>query len=264
MIKYDYYNREERAICAHLFRLLHERLDEKEDSPLGQFLAKLNKSGLQYNTGQRSLDNLKFENVAIYSEVAIIRDTYQNAKPDVNPFMDDLTRLIMDQIGVTDCRLFSQLPEPLNNSKKTHPKQIKQKATAMDIPLNESESRVYGSMQGMFNAKPDMVITIDKFLLVCEAKLTESFDDAQLHRTRNIAQVWARLLYEDLGFSEPPVYTVFKLGAATEKPDIRWTDVLEIAEITYGENDRSRIAIQAAVDLLIRYPVKKWNEPFSL
>jgi len=30
MFDYDKYNREERAICAHLFRLLHERLDDKK------------------------------------------------------------------------------------------------------------------------------------------------------------------------------------------------------------------------------------------
>ncbi|GAH85521.1 unnamed protein product, partial [marine sediment metagenome] len=30
MTNYDKYNREERAICAHLFRLLHERLELKE------------------------------------------------------------------------------------------------------------------------------------------------------------------------------------------------------------------------------------------
>ncbi len=257
MTKYDSYNREERAICAHLFRLLHERIGEGLVSPLGQFLAKLNKSGLQYNTSQGSLDNLKFENTAIYIEAAIIRDAYQNAKPDVNPFMNDLTRLIMDQVGVTDCRLFSDLPKPLNNSKQTHPKQIRQKATALGISLNESESRVYGSMQGMFNAKPDLVITIDNLLLVCEAKLTESFDEIQLRRTWNIAQVWATLLYEDFGFNEPPAYALFKLGDALERPDISWEDVLEIAEQTYGCYDRTRIAIKTAVDFLKRHPMNK-------
>ena len=84
------------------------------------------------------------------------------------------------------CRLYSELPEPLNDGRLTHPKQIRQKATAENIQLSENESKVYGAMQGMFNAKPDLVITIDNILLVCEAKLTESFDEGQLRRTSNM------------------------------------------------------------------------------
>ena len=252
MTKYDYYNREERAICAHLFRLLHERLEEKSASPLGQFLNILSKSNLTFRNGNTSLTNLQFDNVAIFCEASIIRDAYQNAKPDVNPFMDDLTRFIMKQENVNDCRLYSQLPEPLNNIKLTHPKQIRQKATSKSIQLNESESKVYGAMQGMFNAKPDLVLTIDNLLLVCEAKHTESFDEEQLKRTWNIAEVWATLLYKDIGFLVPPIYSVFKLGGATFKPHISWTTVSEIAEQIYNQNDRTRIAIKAGVELLKR------------
>jgi hypothetical protein len=51
MTKYDQYNREERALCAHLFRLLHERMEDKEASPLGQFLKKLSESDLEYKNG---------------------------------------------------------------------------------------------------------------------------------------------------------------------------------------------------------------------
>ena len=94
--------------------------------------------------------------------------------------MDNLTRLIMKQENVTDCRLYSQLPELLNNIKNTHPKQIRQKATANNIVLNEGESKVYGAMQGMFNAKPDLVITIDNLLLVVKQSIQESFDEEQL------------------------------------------------------------------------------------
>lgn len=252
-MKYDYYNREERAICAHLFRLLHERLEDKSESPLGQFINKLSKRNLLFKNGNSSLENLRFENTAIFCEASIIRDAYQDKKPHVIPFMDNLTRLIMTQENVSDCRLYSQLPEPLNNGKLTHPKQIRQKATAESIQLNENESKVYGAMQGMFNAKPDLVIIIDNLLLVCEAKHTESFDEEQLKRTWNIAEVWATLLYEDFGFSEPPIYSVFKLGGATFQPHIHWTDISEIAEKTYNNNDRSRIAIKAGLELLKRY-----------
>lgn len=252
MTTYDYYNREERAICAHLFRLLHEHLDDKKLSPLAKFLNILSGQKLTFNNGNSSLTNFRFDNIALYCEASIIRDAYQNAKPDINPFMDSLTRLIMKQENISECRLFSQLPEQLNNPTKTHPKQIRQKATAIGIQLSENESKVYGAMQGMFNAKPDLVITIDNILLVCEAKHTESFDEEQLKRTWNIAEVWATLLYKDIGFTNPPTYSVFKLGSAAFHPHINWTDISEIAKHTYSENDRTRIAIAAGTELLKR------------
>ena len=148
MTNYDYYNREERAICAHLFRLLHERLDDRSTSPLGQFLNKLSHSNLTFKNGKTSLANLSFDNISIFCEVSIIRDAYQNSKPDVNTVMDGLTRLIMKQENVNNCLLYSQLPEPLNYCGLTHPKQIRQKAKLHNIQLNESESKVYGAMQG--------------------------------------------------------------------------------------------------------------------
>ncbi len=252
MNTYDYYNREERAICAHLFRLLHERLDDKLSSPLGKFLEKLSYRNLVFKNGNNSLKDLRFENTAIYCEASIVRDAYNNSKPDTHPFMDSLTRLIMNQELVSECRLYSQLPEPLSNGKQTHPKQIRQKASSESIQLSVGESRVYGAMQGMFNAKPDLVITIDNVLLVCEAKHTESFDEEQLKRTWNIAEVWATLLYRDIGFIEPPVFSVFKLGGSIFKPHINWTDILEIVEQTYNENDRTRISIKAGTELLKR------------
>lgn len=252
MIKYDYYNREERAICAHLFRLLHEQLDNKSTSPFGQFIEKLSQSNLIYGNGNATLTNLRFDNINIFCEASLIRDAYQNEKPNINPFMDDLTKLIMKQKNVSDCRLYSQLPEPLNNCRMTHPKQIRQKATSESIQLNESESRVYGAIQGMFNAKPDLVLTVDNVLLVCEAKHTEPFDDIQISRTLNIAEVWATLLYKDMGFLEPPVYSVFKLGGSSFQPHINWSDIAKIAEQTYNENDRTRIAIKAGVEVLKR------------
>ena len=252
MTRYDYYNREERAICAHLFRLLHERLEDKETSPLGQFLNILAKNNLSFKNGCSTLADLNFDNISIFCEASIIRDAYQDLKPDINPFMDDLTRLIMKQENVKNCRLYSELPNLLNNSKLTHPKQIRQKASAEGIQLNEGESIVYGAMQGMFNAKPDLVITIDNILLVCEAKHTEPFDEEQLKRTWNIAEVWATLLYKDFGFTEPPFFSLFKLGGAKFEPHINWTDISKIAENTYIQSDRTRIAIKAGAELLRR------------
>lgn len=253
MIKYDTYNREERAICAHLFRLLHENLESKSDSPLGQFIRKLSEAKLRFKNGEKPLMDLKYTDPSIFCEVSIIRDAYQSLKPNVNSFMDNLTHLIMKQENATDCRMYSQLPEILRDITKTHPKQIRQKASYLNIILNEGESKVYGAMQGMFNAKPDIVIKIDNFLLVCEAKFTEPFDEEQLERTWNISEVWASLLYEDFGFSNPPIYTVFKLGASQFKPDISWLDILEIAEKTYPQNDRTRLSIKIGNDLITNH-----------
>jgi hypothetical protein len=253
MTKYDQYNREERALCAHLFRLLHERMEDKEASPLGQFLKKLSESDLEYKNGALPSPTSSFHNIGIYIEAAIIRDAYVNAKPDVHPLIDELTRLVMRQESVSNCRLYSELPEPLNNIRKTHPKQISRKAETLKVDFSDEEKKVYKSLQGMFNAKPDMVLTIDDQLLVCEAKFTQKFDQSQINRTWNIAEVWANLLYKDLGFSAPPIYTVFTLGSERAGSDVSWRQVLEIAEETYGEGDRSRVAIQMGVELLTKY-----------
>lgn len=252
MPHYDSYNREERAICSHLFRLLHESLNLKEKSPLGKLLDILLKQNLDYKNGTPS-NYLKYENVAIYCEMAMIRDAYFYKKDNhfgLFNFLDDLTKLISRQEDVSECRLYSELPPPLNVITKTHPKQIRQKVEALNINLTKNELKVYGAMQGMFNAKPDLVITIDNLMLVCEAKFTEKFDQEQLNRTWNIAEVWTTLLYEDLGFKEPPVYTVFKLGAKDKMPDISWEFINEIAKETYNEKDRTRIAINTGVELL--------------
>ncbi len=247
MSRYDTYNREERAICAHLFRLLHENISEKEKSPLGIFL-----SQLQKNRPDFRFSSWLYENVQIFCEVAIIRDVFQNLKPSVNEFMDSFTKLIMIQEGIQSCRLYSELPAILNNPKLTHPKQIRHKAATERIEFTQNESKVYGAMQGMFNAKPDLVITIDNNLLVFEAKFTESFDEEQLQRTKNISEIWSKLLYGDFGFPEPPEYIVIKLGSTKLGADIGWAEILEIAKDIYDESDRTFIALKNGVNLLQR------------
>lgn len=105
-MNYDDYNREERAICAHLFRLLHEQIEKNWESPFGKFLSKIELKEQGFD-----LTNLKFENIGIYCEVAIIRDAYQNKKPEIFQFMDNLTKIIMQQEEINVCRLFSELPD---------------------------------------------------------------------------------------------------------------------------------------------------------
>jgi hypothetical protein len=250
-MNYDNYNREERAICAHLFRLLHEQINKNWRSPLGKFLSKieLNKHGFDFT-------NLKFENIGIYCEVAIIRDAYQNQKPDIFEFMDKLTKIIMQQEKITVCRLFSELPDILKNPKETHPKQIRQKAISAGVDFTESENQVYGAMQGMFNAKPDLVITIDNKLLVFEAKFTEPFDEVQMKRTENITEIWSELLFNDFGFSTQPESFIIKLGPKKFNPNISWTEIKNIAKETYGYNDRTLISLEKGVELLEKYKLE--------
>jgi len=124
------------------------------------------------------------------------------------------------------------------------------------ILLGEDENRVFGALQGMFNAKPDMVITIGNKLLAFEAKFTEPFDEVQLRRTGHIAEVWAKLLYKDFGFEAEPEFFIIKLGAMKFNPDVSWTDVLEIARKTYGENDRTLVVLENGVELLKRYKLE--------
>ncbi len=257
MTNYDSYNREERAICSHLFRLLHENLSNTETNPLKHFLEILSNQQIVFNNFKVGLSDLRYENIGIYCEVAIIRDAYENKKPLVNPFLDEMTQIIMKQESVSNCRLYSQLPEPLSNQKLTHPKQIRQKASDRNIDITEEEMKVFGAMQGMFNAKPDLVITIDNKLLVIEAKFTEPFNYMQLKRTENISEVWSKLLYRDFGFSAPPEYSIIKLGPTLNLPHISWTDILSIAEKTYSPDDRSLISFKAGVNLLKYYRLEQ-------
>jgi hypothetical protein len=253
MTIFDDFNREERAICSHLFRLLHERkADSYANGGLGQFLKLLNGKSVHLSRTDGVFDPtaLSFTNVRIFTEVSLIRDAYFNSKPNVNTFMDSLTRLVMKQEEVHQCRLFSELPSILRDPTETHPKQIRLKAREKGFQLTSDEAKVFGTIQGMFNAKPDLAITIDKYLIVVEAKFTEKFNDNQMGRTRKIAEVWSDLLYESLGFSSTPAYCVIKLGASRHNPDISWSEVFSLVPHFYDPTDRSFIAFDGARKLL--------------
>jgi hypothetical protein len=252
---YDEYNREERALCFHLFRLLHEKLDSKpEDSALFVFLKKLSQKKLRLSNNQQYLDltDLKFNNTAIYPEVALIRDKYKSLKNDASDFMDRMVKIIKVQQKVSNCRTYSDLPPFLQDYTKTHPNQIKRKAvdngTLVNPPFSDDEKKVYGVLQAMFNAKPDLAITVDNYLIAIEAKFTQQFDDIQQKRTETIVEVWASdLLHYDLGFDKPPAYTVVKLGLPGRNADVNWDEIYQIARDYYSENDRSSIAFKNAL-----------------
>lgn len=227
-MNYDLYNREERYVCAHLFRLLHEPVDAFR--PLRRFLG----------------DESDVDGFRIFAEVALIRDAYHERRADPATWMDALVRLVMAQEAVGDCRLYSELPSDLRSPDQTYPRQIRMKAQGR---LSAAEQKVYGAIQGMFNAKPDLAICVGDSLLVYEAKLTLGFDQVQLRRTRNIAEVWAQLLYDDLGFRVEPKVELLKLGLSKHGPDISWEKVLGIAKETYSQHDRTLLALRQAVHL---------------
>ena len=238
---YDDYNREERALCSHLFRLLHENLvTDCYNSPLSRVLQFLPIHGSQYS----------YHGVKVFTEVALIRDAYFARKPNVHDFMDKIVNRIAAQEGIAEYRTYSKLPIPLNDPDETHPKQIRYKAEKLSSDLTKAELTIYGCLQGMFNAKPDLAITIDNKLIVYEAKFTEPFDGAQLDRTNKIADVWANELFEDLGFDEKPQVVVSTIGAKALKPDLDWESVFEIQRDFYPANDRTYIAFKSAIKLL--------------
>ncbi len=226
MYNYNEYNREERFICSHLFRLLHEPHDEFR--AMRDFL---NKEEFKYP-------------FKIYAEVALIRDAYFVKKPNHHDFMNKLVEDVMKQEGIQDCRLYGELPAPLNDAQKTHPKQINQKA---GDALSSKEKKIYGVIQGMFNAKPDLLICWEEHLWVYEAKFTLDFDRSQLKRTENIANIWASLLHQDIGFKSVPNVSVLTLGFKKFNPDVSWERVAGIAANVYRKTDNTRIALENAL-----------------
>lgn len=254
-ITYDSINREERAICAHLFRLLHENLELKAQSPFGKFLGLLNKQNLSFKITPISLSQLNYTNVAIYCEVALIRDYYEVCnKKEKEQFLNHLIQII-DKEYPNVCKSISDLIDALKNRVLPHPSRlIYNLATDIKI-LNNNQQNFYKALQGVFNAKPDLALTIDNILLVGEAKFTESFDSKQIKLTNLIATIWSEVLFKTLGFKKPPNYAVFKLGKSNSKQtkiksDISWGDVLKIAKETYSKNDRSLKSLINGVDLL--------------
>lgn len=240
-MEYDYYNREERALCAHLFRLLHEWIaPDREGDEIVQFLER---SGAD-------VEDLDVRRIKIFTEVALIRDAYFIRKDDAEDFMDDLAREVADQENLIDYRLFSQLPQVLRDPSQTHPKQIRQKAASEGVDLTKEEGVLYGAVQAMFNAKPDLAITTQDQIVAYEAKYTEPFNLEQIRRTEKIAQVWSRLLSEDLGFAREPRVIVSKIGPSKFVPEISWEWLFDLAQKTYISDDRTYIAMSNAVRFL--------------
>lgn len=221
-MEYIKYNREERDLCAHLFRLLLD--DQPNWGPLKAFL---------------KLDNVN--NPRIFCEAALIRDAYhQRVKTNDNKkFMVSMVDFVAAQEGISDYTKFIKLASELQTPKTTHPKQIAYKIKNGDFENKKNDLTVYGILQGMFNAKPDLVICEGNNLYVYEAKYTLGFDEMQLKRTGEIAEVWKILLFKDLGFYKEPDIKVRKLGLKKYDPSISWEDVYDIEVQFWGQDDFS-------------------------
>lgn len=234
---YRDYNREERALCFHLLRLLHERIDDvTRPRPVDEFLARVD---AQHEPGATGIE--------VLCEVALIRDAYHVRREDPGVLLDAMVELIRQQEGLQHVRPYSRLPEVLRDPARTHPGQICRKATTSGNQLSEHERLAYGALQAMFHAKPDLAVVTPSTLVVIEAKFTERLDATQLDRTRKIAEVWQRLLHGDLGYSGPPRLVVATLASAEHGPDLSWQQILEIARRHLPEGDRSRLALERAV-----------------
>ena len=219
-MQYIKYNREERDLCTHLFRLL--LADQPRWGPLRQLF------GLE-----------AIAEPSLYSEVALIRDAYHERKPDTSVFVEALCECLADQNSVYDYTKFSDLPEDLRNGRKTHPRQLRKKMSDRKLLEKEGDATVYGALQALFNAKPDLAICNGRHLLVVEAKYTLDFDLDQLRRTRSIAKIWSQLLYNDLGFDTAPDIRMYTLGLSKYEPDLTWEFVYEVARDLWGDDDFS-------------------------
>ena len=240
-MEYDTYNREERYLCAHLFRLLHEWAPPQ--APGQHFAAFLERSGVD-------AERAGSHPTGIFFEVALIRDAYFARKPEVERFMDRLAGIVARQEQLDNYTPYSDLPDVLRDPSRTHPKQIRRKATSEGIKLSKEDSRLYSAIQGMFNAKPDLAITTPAVIVSYEAKFTEAFDPRQITRTEKIAEVWSQILYEDLGYEYPPSFLASTVGPARSAPDVSWEWLLDLVRETLVPQDRTLIAFENAVALL--------------
>lgn len=138
----------------------------------------------------------------------------------------------------------------LKEPSQTHPKQIRRKAISEGIQLSREDSRLYGVIHGMFNAKPDLAVAVPGVVVAYEAKFTQAFDPEQTSRTKKIAQEWSEILYEDLGFDTPPGVFLSTIGPAQFETDITWEWLVGMAGETLATEDRTLIALRNAVALL--------------
>jgi len=253
---YKCYNREERNLCAHLFRFLLEGLAEDLEQ------GRLEKSGLckfldviEDDNGRKLKFDRNVKTVGIYCEVALIRDAYHiriHTESDKNDLIDDIVKSIAQKMNfeISTYTSYKDLPDDLNNSSKCHPRQIANKLEKeKGRTWKQNDILLYRKLSQVFTAKPDLLITIGNMLLVFEAKYTLEFDPDQMNLTKMIAEIWADILFMDLGYSKKPAIKVVALGKKneTKKQPIKasWEVIKDSVVKIYPANDLTRKAFEA-------------------
>ncbi len=240
---YDKYNREERALCSHLFLLLHEGLnsDDPSKSFLGLTLKCLDKNLRSRTTPinkqndiLEALAHIDVTQAVIFSEVAVLRDAL---------FQDD------DETRITEAkRLLGEYVQALNSEAR-----------------DGKENKSVWTYQGLISAKPDLILAFPNLLLVFEAKYTTRIDAAQLSRTRDLVRAWgefplpssgypnslARTILQDLGVDPTSPIVVLTLSDERDSPDLSWQDLFGVMKECWPtRTDRAQIAFESAIALL--------------
>ena len=142
---YDQINREERAICSHLFRLLHHNLSENTQNPFSKFISILD----QKLKGTNNLAFLKYTNKAIYSEVALIRDYYEDCDTlEKEHFLDNVIKII-DKAYPNVCSSISDFKKIFEPSNLPHPRSLISKLPK-DINLLNSAKKGFIKLHKLF------------------------------------------------------------------------------------------------------------------
>lgn len=97
-LDYDRFNREERALCAHLFRPLREGLaTNPEAGPFRAVVNLLDSRRLQFSGPPVSLREAPVAAASILCKVALIRDAYEFRRHEPHDFMKDLVAIVAER-----------------------------------------------------------------------------------------------------------------------------------------------------------------------
>lgn len=224
---YDSYNREERAICSHLFRLLLNSLHAEPDHQFFRAFLKCISASSRSDPRLTALlvargDQLS-QGARVYSEVALVRDVVATGK---------LSRKQLD----AHCREH-------NDRCRLHKAQCTSDCDKCE-PLWEPRQ--------LLCVKPDIAIVLADLLIVIEAKFVLDFDDEQLKRTKSLVAVWRDLEtpMAALGLAPTADAFVLELGCKSRNPHIDWQTLADLAKESFGTGDPSVAALKYAQELL--------------
>ncbi len=226
MPQYDEYNREERALCAHLFRLLHEGLSSyPKESYLKCIIDKIDNTNFRnaWNCISNPEDELR--NARIYCEVALIRDAREYGKistHDIESWADDFTQ---------------------RGRKYTW-----------------SYKALMAAKPDLVIAFPKLLLVFEaKLTSSFEEEQLKRLDDVIKVWKQPKRDEYSPPLWTDFGVENEAVCYPMRLGNKNvkEKPDLSWQDIFTVMnEKGFPKNDRTWIAFDAAITLLKRQELK--------